>query len=64
MCDRHSAVLYICPTPILNCSFFMFSPFNFLSIFPGGQPTPFARMCGRPCAAAIIVDCYKSPCVV
>ena len=26
----------------------MFSLFNFLSIFPGGQLTPFAPMCGRP----------------
>ena len=27
----------------------MFSLFNFSSIFPGGQLTPFAPMCGRPC---------------
>jgi len=26
----------------------MFSLFNFSSIFPGGQLTPFAPMCGRP----------------
>ena len=26
----------------------MFLHFNFSSIFPGGQLTPFARMCGRP----------------
>jgi len=29
--------------------FCMFSLFNFSSIFPGGQLTPFASMCGRPC---------------
>ena len=27
----------------------MFSLFNFSSIFPGGQLTPFGPMCGRPC---------------
>ena len=27
----------------------MFSLFNFSSIFPGGQLTPSASMCGRPC---------------
>ena len=27
----------------------MFSLFNFPSIFPGSQLTPFAPMCGRPC---------------
>ena len=27
----------------------MFSLFNFSSIFPGSQLTPFAPMCGRPC---------------
>ena len=27
----------------------MFSLFNFSSLFPGGQLTPFAPMCGRPC---------------
>ena len=27
----------------------MFSLFNFSSIFHGGQLTPFAPMCGRPC---------------
>ena len=27
----------------------MFSLFNFSSIFPGAQLTPFAPMCGRPC---------------
>ena len=32
-----------------NCSFCMFSRFSFSSIFPGGQLTPFAPMCGRPC---------------
>ena len=26
----------------------MFSLFNFSAIFPGGQLTPFAPMCGRP----------------
>ena len=33
-----------------NLSFCMFSLFNFSSIFQeGGQLTPFAPMCGRPC---------------
>ena len=32
---------------IENCSFCMFSLFNFSSIFPGGQLIPFAPMCGR-----------------
>jgi len=27
----------------------MFSLFHFSSILPGGQLTPFAPMCGRPC---------------
>ena len=27
----------------------MFSLFNFSSIFPGGQLTEFAHICGRPC---------------
>ena len=29
--------------------FCMFSLYNFSSIFPGGQLTPFVSMCGRPC---------------
>ena len=34
---------------LLKMLFFsMFSLFNFSSIFPGGQLTPFAPMCGRP----------------
>ena len=44
-----------------NCSFCMFTLFNFSSIFPGGQLTPFAPMCGRPClkyrAMAILTLC-------
>ena len=33
-----------------DCSrFCTFSLLNFSSIFPGGQLTPFAAMCGRPC---------------
>ena len=36
-------------TNIENCSFFhMLSLFNISSIFPGGQLTPFAPVCGRP----------------
>jgi len=35
-----------------NCSFCMFSLFNLSFIFPGGQLTPFAPMCGRPCGRA------------
>jgi len=31
----------------------MFSLFNFSSIFPGGQLTPFAPMYGRPCKQPI-----------
>jgi len=31
----------------------MFSLFNFSSIFPGGQLTPFAPMRGRPCVKII-----------
>jgi len=34
----------------------MFSLFNFSSIFPGGQLTPFAPMCGRPCMQVIHTD--------
>jgi len=33
--------------------FYMFSLFNFSSIFPGGQLTPFAPMYGRPCKQPI-----------
>ena len=33
--------------------FCMFSLFNFSSIFPGGQLTPFAPMCGRPWFGAL-----------
>ena len=33
---------------IENCPVCMFPLFNFSSIFPGGQLTPFAPMCGRP----------------
>ena len=32
-----------------NAIFCMFSLFNFLFIFPGGQLTQFTPMCGRPC---------------
>jgi len=32
-----------------TCSFLHVSLFNLSSIFPGGQLTPFAPMCGRPC---------------
>jgi len=42
---------------IENCSFCMFSLFNFLSVFPGGQLTPFAPMCGRPCPRRKNVVC-------
>jgi len=47
------------PTPHAyseNWSFCMFSLFNFLSIFSGGQQTPFAPICGRPWFSA-----YKRP---
>ena len=40
-------------TPLKNCTFCMFSLFNFSSIFPGGQLTPFTPMCGRPCRHAL-----------
>jgi len=33
---------------IENCPVCMFPLFNFSYIFPGGQLTPFAPMCGRP----------------
>ena len=42
---------------IENCSFCTFSLFNFSSIFHGGQLTPFAPMCGRPCTRLF----YDSP---
>jgi len=54
---QHSAILYTCLPWLLskfnvnieNCSFCMFSLFNFSSVFPGEvQLTPFAPMCGRP----------------
>ena len=57
ICGQHSAVLYTCLPWLLskyninieNCSFCMFSLFNFSSIFAReGQLTPFAPMCGRP----------------
>jgi len=32
----------------------MFSLFNFSSIFPGGQLTPFTFMCGRPCSVRVV----------
>ena len=35
-----------CPDCSLCCMFLLF---NISSIFPGGQLTPFAPMCGRPC---------------
>ena len=31
----------------------MFPLFNFSSIFQGGQLTPFAPMCGRPCICCV-----------
>ena len=34
----------------------MFSLFNFSSIFPGGQLTPFAPMCERPCVTCKCSD--------
>ena len=37
----------------------MFSLFNFSSIFPGGQLTPFAPMCGRPCSSGILA-CFRN----
>jgi len=39
-------------------------PFNFLSIFPegGGQLTPFAPMCGRPCLLVLSVQ-HAAACV-
>jgi len=54
----YSDILQICACP--DCSqniiltqksalFCMFSISNFSSKFPGGQLTPFAPMCGRPC---------------
>ena len=47
MCGQHSAVL---PTPIQKTALSAcFRFLNFSSIFPGGQQTPFAPMCGRPC---------------
>ena len=58
MCGQHIAVLYTCLPRLLskynveNRSFCVFSLFNFSSIFPGGQLTPFAPMCGRPWARA------------
>ena len=42
-------------TPIQKTGLFcMFSLFNFSSIFAGGQLTPFAPMCGRPCARGLV----------
>jgi len=35
-------------TNVGNCSFCMFSLCNFSAIFPGGQLTPFAPVCGCP----------------
>ena len=55
---QHSAVLYTCLPWLLskynintneNCFFCTFSLFNFSSVFPGGQLTPFAAICGRSC---------------
>jgi len=55
MCGQHSAVLYAClhpHSPFRKLVFF--ECFRFLIFHPffkgGGQLTPFAPMCGRPCA--------------
>ena len=54
MCGQHSAVL---PTPIQKTALFAcFRFLNFSSIFPGGQLTPFAPMCGRPCLGVHLVS--------
>jgi len=37
----------------------MFLLFNFSSIFPGGQLTPFAPMCGRPWADTLLRTQHK-----
>jgi len=42
------------PTHSENRSLLPVFPFHFSSIFPGGQLTPFAPMCGRPCRSPII----------
>jgi len=42
---------------IENCSFCMSSLFNFSSIFPEGQLTPFAPVCGRPWTFVCVCVC-------
>ena len=54
---------------IENCSFCMFSLFNFSSIFPGdkSQLTPFAPRCGHPCIAVkdrVMVEVTVLNCLV
>ena len=47
---------FITTPPVQKAALFAcFRLFTFSSIFPGGQLTPFAPMCGRPCNLTIIL---------
>jgi len=40
--------------------FCMFSLFTFSSIFPGGQLTPFAAVCGQPCMCYLLLHHHST----
>ena len=54
---------FITPIPIRiqkTALFCVFSLFNFSSIFPGSQLTPFAPMCGRPWPFGSLISALRS----
>jgi len=44
------------PPPFRKLLFLHVFAFSFFIIFPGGQLTPFAPMCGRPCPGQLVLE--------